>query len=402
MRLTMEGPGRIVAFRFWRKRMRQHQIFIVLAALVFLGVDVTDCEAQIQAKRLKVGVFHGNGVVGYCGDNAFDALRIDPLIERRRITASEIARGDLSSLDVLIFPGGGGGRQFNDLGALGRSKVIDFVRRDGRGLIGICAGAYLMSDTPGYTCLRLGGVSAIDMEHDERGHGLVACKISDAGRRLFPELAGHDEVFLYYYEGPLLIPARNGGPYETLGVFVSDVHLEHDSPAGVMPGKPTIVAAEAGKGRVVLSSGHPESTPGLRWMLPRMVRWVARRDLVAYSPLVVRPRMATREILFDAALRKEETALFKTLLQGRAAEKVAAMRRLVEIRSWDAARWIVGGVRSDEPEVRRAAAMSLVKLEATWAVPDVRNALLCETDPATAVTLRSTVSLLSAMAPACQ
>lgn len=382
--------------------MRRGYLWVICVVWVWSATSARGQEALPESRggALRVGVFLGNGASGNSGDNALEALKIDPEIQARRITASEILGGDLSDLDVLVFPGGGGGRQANDLGALGVAKVRDFVLSRGKGIVGICAGAYLLTDTPDYACLHLAGVSAVDREHDERGHGIVAIDPSPAGLAMFPELKGRERGYLYYYEGPLMVPAPSGDPYEVLGTFGSDVHLENGAPAGLMPGKPALVRAEAGRGRVVLSACHPEATPGMRWMLPRMARWAARWKAVPYSRAVVRPSVSGREILFDDGLRKEESDLFQTLLVGSPEAKVRAIPRLVEIRSWEGPRWVSGCLRSQEAPVRREAAKALAEWEATWATPDLRYALGPEKDPETRATLEFASFRLDSMAPA--
>ncbi|MFM8468785.1 MAG: hypothetical protein ACKODH_02260 [Limisphaerales bacterium] len=42
-----------------------------------------------------------------------------------------------------------------------------------------------------------------------------------------------------------------------------------------MVNSPAIVAGNCGKGRVLVSSPHPEQTPGLEHFVPKAVRWVA-------------------------------------------------------------------------------------------------------------------------------
>jgi peptidoglycan/xylan/chitin deacetylase (PgdA/CDA1 family)/glutamine amidotransferase-like uncharacterized protein len=349
---------------------------------------------------LRVGVFEGHGAAASCVERAFEALRIDPAIEPRLVSADDILSGALASLDVLVLPGGGGARQMNNLGSMGVDKVRDFVLSGGKGVVGICAGAYMLSDTPGYACLHLCGVSAVDMEHDERGRGIVAFAPTERGYSLFPELEGAEKRHMFYYEGPLFTPAANGSPYEVLATFASDVHLENRSPEGVMPGKPALLRAEAGRGRVFLSSTHPEATPGLRWMLPRMARWVARRDSLPYSRAAVRVDACPREVLFDAALRQEEEALFRRASGGAPPERAAAVRRLAEIRSWDGPQWTAGCLRGSDPEVRRAAALALAELEVTSALPDVRGVLAIEKDAGTRATLAFAEARLASMVPA--
>ena len=59
-----------------------------------------------------------------------------------RTDAATIRAGGLGGFDLVIHPGGSGSRQGKALGEDGRRAVREFVR-DGGGMMGICAGAYL-------------------------------------------------------------------------------------------------------------------------------------------------------------------------------------------------------------------------------------------------------------------
>lgn len=99
------------------------------------------------------------------------AIQLDPEMSVRMITTADIAGNVLDSLDAIIIPGGGK-RQYQNLGAKNLQRIKDFVAK-GKGAVGICAGAYLFSNTPDYACIVLNGQQAIDIEHDNRGHGLA-------------------------------------------------------------------------------------------------------------------------------------------------------------------------------------------------------------------------------------
>ena len=359
----------------------QRAAVLFLTLLVCGSLLLAAVPIEPQTTALKVGVFKGHGASAGSIQNAFEALRIDPAIRPSLVSAAEIQAGALDKLDVIVFPGGGGGREFTDLGDAGAALVRDFVLNKGKGAVGLCAGAYLLSDTPGYACLHLCPMKAIDREHDERGHGLIAYAPTPEGLAFFPELKGWGDGRIFYYEGPILVPAGEGPPACTvLATMVSDVHLENDAPAGMTPGRPLFVSAEAGKGRVFLSAGHPEATPGLRWMVCRAARWVARREAVPYPATVVRPGLLGGDILYDKALRDEEAALFQSLMYGTADARCAAIRRLVDIRCWDGPLWIRGFVRSSDPAVRVCAARAFVELEWTAGIPDLEEAVRVEQD----------------------
>jgi len=349
------------------------------------------------APRLRVGVFDGQGGVPSCVVDAFEALRLDRGITPSLVTPAALQRGALDRLDVLVFPGGSGSRQTHDLGDSGAARVCRFVREEGKGVVGLCAGAYLLSDTPDYACLHLAPVQAIDREHDERGHGLIRFAATEAGLAFFPELKGSTSPTIYYYEGPILVPSPAPWPCEVLATMQSDVHLENDAPAGMTPGRPLFVRAETGKGRVLLSVGHPESTPGLRWMVPRAARWVARREPISYPAAAVHPGRVPDEVLFDDLRRAEESALFQKLLYAPPEERAEAVRRLALLGSWAGPRWIRGSLRDADPRVRCAAARALADLEATWALPDLEAASRAEADVTARAALAAASSHLRAL-----
>jgi len=374
-------------------------VFLTLLAFL-LAIHPFDA---LPSKELpiRVGVFSGNGASASSLQNALEALRVDPEIRAVKISAADIAAGGLEGLDVMVFPGGGGGRQRTDLGDKGAELVRSFVLEKGKGAVGLCAGAYLLSDTPGYACLHLCPLKAIDREHDERGHGLISFKPTAEGLEFFPELRGWGDGHTYYYEGPILVPVGDGPASCTvLATMESDVHLENDAPAGMTPGRPVFARAEAGRGRVFLSAGHPEATPGLRWMVARAVRWVAHREAVPYTAAVVRPGLHGQDILFDKALRDEEASLFQALMYGESQAKIAAIRRLAAMGSWDGPLWIRGFVRSSDAPTRVCAARTLVELEWTAGIPDIEAAVRTESDSGIRADLALCLARLKAMTPA--
>lgn len=350
-----------------------------------VGLLVLACMSLTAAppKALRVGVFKGLGGDPECITDAVEALKLDAGIMPELVTAADIMGGRLEKLDALVLPGGSGSRQMGNLGPRAQEKVLDFVRVKGRGVVGLCAGAYMLSDTPAYPCLRLGGHEAIDRDHDERGNGLVKFSFTPATFEVFPEFKGMEQGFMQYFEGPVLVPVA-GARAEVLAIMQSDVHLKNDAPANMTNGKAFLVNAETGKGRVFLAVGHPENTPGYRWMLPRMVRWTLRKPLVSYAPEVVRVKRASAESLFDPALRARERAFFQELVaepsKGGAEKKLAAIAALLEMRSWGAKERLEGALRDGDCRVRLAAAEALVELEHTLAIPDVKAAAESEPD----------------------
>jgi len=366
----------------------RERITAVLLLIAAFGLNSSACaasEGSVPAQRptrmtpIRVGVFNGGGAATECVLETYEALRIDKEIHPSYIDAVDISLGRLKDLDVVVFPGGSGSRQYNSLGLGLREAIRDFVLKEGNGIVGICAGAYLISDTEGYPCLNLIDAHAVDREHDERGSALVEVSLSERGLAIFPEMKGCAKGYIQYHDGPLFIPSK-GAPspaYEELAAIESDVHLTGNAPAGMTPGKPLLLCREAGKGRVFACAGHPEGTAGMRWIVPRMARWAARKRLVSYSADVVSPSLNGNEIMHSDSL---ETALFWRLFDAGAETRMGALQKLVEMRYRSGVRWAVGMLRDTEPNVRSFAARVLIENEYTAAISDIEAAIRVEKD----------------------
>ncbi len=357
-----------------RSIARTLSLFLLIAALAVAASAETPPRAKIRA-----GVFDGNGASPACVVETFEALRVDPDIEPSLLAARDISLGALKNLDVIVFPGGSGSKQYNNLGLGQRETIRNFVLKDGKGIVGICAGAYLISDSEGYPCLNLLDAGTVDREHDERGSALVEVAFTEKGLEVFPEMKGLAAAFVQYHDGPLFVPAPEGEApaYEELATIRSDVHLTGNSSPGMTPGKPMFIRQEAGRGRLFASAGHPEGTAGMRWIVPRMVRWAARREPVSYAPEVVRPARDTAEVFHDDGLEAE---LFWRILDESPAIRMEALRRLADLRYRNGARWSIGCLRDGDPAVRALAASILREDEYTAAVPDIEAAANVEKD----------------------
>lgn len=351
-------------------------------------------KVSINQTKLKVGVFNGNGAGGVSVIETIEALKIDTGINALPISAIDIQQGKLNQFDALIFPGGSGSKQLMNLGETGKIKVREFVQEQGKGVIGICAGAYLLSSTPGYPNLKLASSVHIDRAHYNRGRGLVQFKLNDKGLNIFPELK-NKALFVQYYDGPVLVQNDSASiKYNELGTFVTDIHPDNFAPEGITPGKTFVLNQDFGKGKIFLIAGHPESTPGMRWMVPRMARWVTNNKLVSYNQKWIRPEINDQAILFDKPLRKKEKDNYWLLFSEDPQEQINAINTLHSYRSRPAIRWSIGLLRSIHPETRQKAAEFLKDTEYSDAIPDLEEALRTEKDPETKKVINETLNFL--------
>ncbi len=350
-------------------------------------------EVEIPTQKIKVGIFDGHGGAQTCKWEAFESIKLDKEMQPQMITSADIAGGVLDSLDAIIIPGGGGSRQYLNLGAENHKRIIEFIKK-GNGALGICAGAYLFSQTPDYACLGINGACAIDIEHDNRGHGVAKITLNEKGKKLFPELAKRDTCYIVYYEGPVIDTVKKP-QFETFAIMQSDVHTEGNAPANMTNNRPFFIANELGKGRIFSSIAHPEATPGMRWMIPRIIRWTLRKeDLGTYSKNAVRPDVFNEEILFTKVMLKKESGAYSTLLYGTAEEKIEILDWLQHNFSWSAKRWVQGLLYDKSPKVRARAAEYIAGAEFTHYLPDLENAYKNEQNKETKAVMQKALEFL--------
>lgn len=362
--------------------------FILISSLL-----VISCSSN---RKIRVAVFQGDGGSAICIRETVAALSLDEGMEVRIIHSSDIASGVLDSLDAIVIPGGGGSRQYLNLGQTNMALIKDFVLRGG-GAVGICAGAYLFSNTPDYTCMALTGARAIDREHDNRGHGMAKMTLNADGKKIFHELAREDTSYVFYYEGPVFVESEV--PYKSFGTMESDVHEEGNAPAGMTNGKPFLTGNDYGQGKVFCVVGHPEATPGKMWMVPRMVRWVTGKPLKTYPEEVLTPPVKPEEILMGIDDLRYEAQCFQTFLYGSEQEKVAALGWLEDHYSWDCKTWLQGLLYDASPKVRARAAKYIENIQYLPYEEDLRAALLRENDTKTRAAIQHAIDALAALRP---
>jgi type 1 glutamine amidotransferase len=177
----------------------------------------------------------------------------------------------LTAFDTVVFPGGSASQQAKAIGDAGRAKLKDYVKNGG-GYVGICAGAYLACTNFEWS---LGILNARTVSSKwMRGSGYVDLEVAHDGR---PILGDVGEVFkVRYNNGPIIKPSAQADlpSYRALSFFRTEV-AKNGTPVGVMVDSPAQAVSTYGKGRVFISSPHPENTPGLEFLIPRGILWAA-------------------------------------------------------------------------------------------------------------------------------
>ncbi len=226
-----------------------------------------------KAAAVRIAIFDGKGAPSGGVENVCDRVKSMPGSTITLVKPEAIAAGALKDYDVVVFSGGSGGTQAKSLGEAGREKVREFVRGGG-GYVGICAGAYLACSNFdwGLGILNASTVSSKWM----RGSGFVETEVTVDGEPVLGQVK--DRFLVRYNNGPIIKPgARADLPaYRPLTLFRTEV-AKNGTPVGVMVNSPAQAVSTFGKGRVFISSPHPENTPGLEHLIPRGILWAAGR-----------------------------------------------------------------------------------------------------------------------------
>ena len=360
----------------------KNQIFsiaLILVIMSFFACSKTYTQEGIKpspkiTKLINVGVYNGNGASPICVLETIEALKIDRGISLREISASDIMNGTLDDMDAIVFPGGSGSKEYNSLGQMAADKVKEFGRKKNKGIVGICAGGYLLSTTPTYENLKVLGVPHTRKFYD-RGRGLIGFSLTAEGKKIFYELKNTDSLYVQYFDGPMF---ENTTGLNVLAKINTDISTHRGYPHNFTQGKPAFFTKENGQGKVFVSVGHPEATAGMRWIVPRMVRWVTNNKLVSYQKDLIRPQLNNKEILFFNADKKRESKLFWQLSDDNPKVVINAIDELHELRSRPSIRWSTGLLRHKNSDVRLKAARYIYESEYTAAIPDLRAAAMNE------------------------
>jgi glutamine amidotransferase-like uncharacterized protein len=173
-----------------------------------------------------------------------------PEAEVHYVSAKDILSGGPQG---ILFPGGSASVFARTLGKRGRAKIKKWVDEGGT-YIGVCAGAYLASETYTWSL----GISTVKIARPwKRGHHQVRILLGTEYRKVD------------YFNGPIF---EQWPGVEIIARYmddIPDVAGQHN-----MPTTPAIIKNKYGKGQVLLFSPHLEKTPELRDVLYELLQQV--------------------------------------------------------------------------------------------------------------------------------
>ena len=266
--------------------MKRMTLIVLTASLLSAGVFAVENqpEGRTQGPRLaeptiksevktKVAMMVGPGAVG-AAFNWMQVLSFCPQMEVKFVDGRMIREGALEGCDVYVCPGGYDRQIYRDIGREGAEVIREFIRRGGC-YLGTCAGAiFTLNDAKGY------GLSPWKQDPTNsnfaHGHAQIVMSITKRGSELMGVPASNR--FVWYWNGPLMIPAPiEGMKSEVLATYHGDI-LMNTTNLLRQAGYPAMVSVEFGKGKMVVSSCHPEITPRTHDIVAGAFKYLTGRD----------------------------------------------------------------------------------------------------------------------------
>ena len=239
--------------------------------------DKGTCPSAAQAQApLKVGVYADKGPGGIGAVEWFRLVHEAPEMELKLLDGKMVRDGALDGLDLLIMPGGSSIDEFKSLGTNGVEKMRAFVRNGG-GYVGTCAGCCLLMDGPKSRARMMPWNSS----GSEGNTMFPTFNLNEKGAKALGLKAGPH--VMRYHGGPFLWPTTNVIPdanLEIWGTFDAEATLKgRVSQKKRMYGAGAIVGGTYGKGRVFVTSAHPEYFNGTIYIVEAALKYVTGRTI---------------------------------------------------------------------------------------------------------------------------
>ncbi len=217
--------------------------------------------------NVKVLIYSGKGTITSCVSGIKTSLKtanskkLVPGYTFTYATTTKVNSAVLSGYDVLAMPGGTSGYNYLHSSSISGTAIKNFVK-NGKGYLGICAGAYSGAyQVYGYY-YGWGVAPHVKATHPDH-EGKLTIKITPKGQSV---LNTKGTVTISHYNGPAMYTSNPAVVFATYADNIID-----------SKGMAAIVGDYYGKGRTVLSGPHPELVPRSPKIVASLVVWAANK-----------------------------------------------------------------------------------------------------------------------------
>ena len=271
------------------------------------GKNAVCASAPQGAAPLKVGVYADQGPGGIGAVEWFRLVDESPEMELHLLDGAAVRTGALDGLDLLIMPGGSSMDEFKTLGTNGVERMRAFVRNGG-GYVGTCAGCCLLMDGPKNRARMMPWNSS-----GSEGHTMFpTINLNAKGAKALGLKEGPH--VMRYHGGPFLQPTTNviaDAHMEIWGTFDAEATFKgRINPKKKMYGSGAVVGGTYGKGRVFVTSAHPEYFNGTLYIIEAALKYVTGRT-ITFPPRTRAPRVLSVGFLAKgiSGVKTAETAV---------------------------------------------------------------------------------------------
>ena len=295
--------------------MNRTIIVSVVAAAMFIGctapkserveavTSATTVSSENGQKPLEVGVYADRGPSGIGAVEWFRLIDESPEMNLRLLDGKMIREGALQGLDLLVMPGGSSEKEYLSLQPEGVEKLKDYIRNGGN-YLGTCAGCCLLMDGPKNRARMMPWNS----KGAEGSLMYPNIALNPAGAAALGMKTGNYKV--RYHGGPFLWPTTNSIPESKLQVW-GTFNAEASFKGAVnrkkqMYGAVAIVGGEWGKGRIFVTSCHPEYFQSTLPFVSGAIKYLTGRTVT--FPMRKRAPRALSVGIYSRSIRSVECA----------------------------------------------------------------------------------------------
>ena len=284
---------------------KEMKLILGCAVAIILCGCATPCHDAVTTATpvapLKVAVYADNGPSGIGAVEWFRLVEESPELELHLVDGAAIRAGALEGLDLLVMPGGNSKTEFTTLGTNGVEKMKEFIRAGG-GYIGTCAGCCLFMDgedrrarmMPWNTCGSEPNTIFPTFQINAKGATALGLKEGPHKMR--------------YHGGPCMWPTTNviaDAKFEVWGTFDAEASMKGKLKIK-MHGAAAVLGGTYGKGKVFVTSAHPEYFNSTLYVVKGAFKYVTGRDVT--FPIRARTPRAVAVGFISGGIRGVETA----------------------------------------------------------------------------------------------